>query len=191
MQAFTTAAPAREPLLVALQQADQTYLTLKSAPAYYHTGLIAATLMQAGYIPYAASIAQDLLKADDTYILAYEILSQAAIKQQHYTDAIMYLQKLFTLDKQHVERTAFFLGMSYYFSHDYDQALLYLQQITDVTYLYDAQRYMILTFYQQGMSEQMMDGFRMLLHAKKLIPTDYVLLYDIIFYEPYRRGEVG
>lgn len=132
-----------------------------------------------------------MVKTDPNYILAYEVLSQAALKQQRYQDAIVLLQKLFTLDKQHSQRTAFFLGMAYYFSHDYDQSLLYFQQVSDAEYVYDAQRYMITVYYKQGMYEEMMDGFRRLLHDKKTVATDYILLYDIVFYEPYREGGSG
>jgi tetratricopeptide (TPR) repeat protein len=138
-----------DPLLAALVQAEQTYITLKEAPVYYHTGLIAATLMQAGYVPYAQALAHDVISQDPSYALGYEILSQAALKQQKYSEALTYLQKLFVVDKQNAQRTSFFMGVAHYFLGDYDQALLSLQQISENAYLYDAQRYMILSFYHQ------------------------------------------
>jgi cytochrome c-type biogenesis protein CcmH/NrfG len=65
--------------------------------------------MQAGYLPLAKQLAEQTLSADKKYILSYEVLSQIALVQEDYSTALVYLQKLFTLDLQHSHRTAFYL----------------------------------------------------------------------------------
>jgi hypothetical protein len=70
--------------------------------------------MEAGYMPLAGLIASDIIRTDKKYILSYEILSQVAIKQRKHDDAIKYLKILFSLDSQHLGRTTFFLGKSYF-----------------------------------------------------------------------------
>jgi tetratricopeptide (TPR) repeat protein len=175
------------PLRKSLQQAKQTYDTLRSAPSYYYTWLIAAALMEAWYTPYAQGIAEKVLQDNSWYILAHEIASQAAIKQCQYDTAIKHLQVLLTLDRQHIQRTSFFLGLSLYNMWDLDQAGLYFQQVKDPLYTFDALRYSILIAYRQKSYDRMMDWFRTLLQEKKAMPSDYLLLYDIVFYEPYRH----
>lgn len=172
-------------------QSKQTYNTLKDPSAYYFMGLIAVNLMEMWYVPLAQNMAKDILTQDKNYILAYEILSQAAIKQQDYTWAINYLQVLMKLDTQHLVRTAFFLWKSYYNVGDYANALMYLNQVRDPLYIDDALRYVILTNYQQKQDVAMMDWFRYLLSEKKLLPSDYLLLFDIVFYEPYMKEWTG
>ncbi len=179
------------PLRDSLLQTKQTYKSLKDAPSYYYTGLIAATLMEAGYIPLAKSLATDILSVDKNYILSYELLSQIAIKKHDYTEAISLLKTLLTLDTQHIARTSFFLGLSYYHTADYSNARVYLNQVRDPQYIYDAIRYMILSYYNQGEEERMMDWFRTLLSEQKLRPSDYTLLFDISFYEPYMKWGSG
>ncbi|MBP6086502.1 hypothetical protein KA478_05010 [Patescibacteria group bacterium] len=60
-------------------------------------------------MPLASLIAKGILSTDKKYILSYEILSQAALKQRQYDDALKYLHILFSLDSQNISRTAFFL----------------------------------------------------------------------------------
>ena len=174
-------------LISSLLSSKKNFSTLKDPPAYYQAGLYAATLMEAWYMPLAWLIASDIMRTDKKYILSYELLSQIAIKQKNYDDAIKYLRILFSLDSQHIARTAFFLGKAYFWKGDYSNALVYLSQVTDEQYTTDAIRYMILTYNAQNNTEKMMNWFRYLLTEKKLTPSDYLLLYDIVFFEPYTK----
>lgn len=174
-------------IISSLISSKKNFSSLKDPPPYYQAWLFAATLMQAWYMPLAWLIASDIIRTDKKYILSYELLSQYAIKQKRYDDAIKYLKILFSLDSQHIARTAFFLGKSYFWKWDYSNALVYLNQVTDDQYVTDAIRYMILTYNAQNNTEKMMNGFRYLLTEKKLTPWDYLLLYDIIFFEPYTK----
>lgn len=174
-----------------LLSSKKNFSALKDPPPYYQAGLYAATLMEAWYMPLAWLIASDIIRTDKKYILSYEILSQIAIKQKKYDDAIKYLKILFSLDSQHIARTAFFLGKSYFWKWDYSNALVYLNQVADEQYMTDAIRYMILTYHAQNNIDKMMNGFRYLLTEKKLTPGDYLLLYDIVFFEPYTKKLVN
>lgn len=172
-------------LISTLIASKKNFTLLKDPPVYYQAWLIAATLMEADYMPLAALIASNIIRTDKKYILSYEILSQVAIKERNYDDAIKYLKILFSLDSQHMSRTAFFLGKSYFWKWDYSNALVYLNQVNDEQYLTDSVRYMILTYNAQKNIAKEMDWFRYLLTEKKLTPSDYLLLYDIVFFEPY------
>lgn len=130
-------------------------------------------------------LAGDIRLTDDSYTLVYEILSQVALKKQDYTKAKTLLHKLLTIDTQHASRTSFFLGMTYYHLGDYGMALSYLNQVNDTHYLYDALKYMVLAYHQQGDDKRMMDGYRYLLSQNALYANDYALFFDIIFYDPY------
>lgn len=179
--------PTPSPLWISLQQAKKTFATLQAAPSYYYTGLLAAALMEGGYLPYAQALAERVLENNPWYILAHEILSQAAIKQWKYDQAIKHLKELISLDRQHLQRTSFFLWLALYNVGQIDEASLYFQQVNDPIYKYDALRYMLLIAYQEQSFDRMMDMFRTLLQDKKATTSDYLLLYDIVFYEPYRR----
>lgn len=162
-----------------------TFSSLKEPPVYYKEWLIAATLMEAWYYPLAWLVANNILRVDKKYILSYEILSQKSLKQKDYWSAIKYLNILFGLDRQHISRTAFYLWKAYYRQWEYSNALLYLNQAVQKEYIYDAARYIILTNYKLGNTEKVMEWFRFLLTEQKLTPNDYLLLYDIVFFEPY------
>jgi hypothetical protein len=64
-----------------------------------------------------------------------------------------------------------------------------MTQVKDPNYIYDALRYIILISYTQESYDVMMDTFRRLLQEKKTTPADYVLLFDMVFYEPYRNRQ--
>ncbi len=175
----------------ALSNAKQTYQWLQDAPSYYYTWLLATTLMEAGYVPLTEILANDILETDKNYILSYELLSQIAIKKRNYQIAIELLKKLLTLDPTHIARTSFFLWMSYYHIQDYVNALVYLNQVHDQQYINDAIRYMILSYYHTQQLDRMMEWFRYLLSEQKLHTDDFILLFDIAFYEPYMKYGSG
>lgn len=175
----------------ALRGAKKGFTLLKDPPPYYEAWLTAATLMEAWYLPLASLIAKGILSTDKKYILSYEILSQAALKQRQYDDALKYLHILFSLDSQNISRTAFFLWKAYFWKQDYSNSLVYLNQVRDEKYLYDAVRYMVLSYYNQKSYDKMMDWFRYLLAEQKLTDADYLLLFDVVFFEPYTHNTTG
>jgi tetratricopeptide (TPR) repeat protein len=177
------------PLLRAFHGAQKTYSTLSSAPSYYFTGLLAAALMENGYTPFAQGIASTLVRQHPDYILAHEILFQSALIQQQYSIAQKHLESLITLDRQHIQRTSFFLWLVLHAQKKYSEASLFFSQVQDPLYLYDAMRYQILIAYYDHSYDRMMDKFRLLLQAKKTTPSDHLLLYDIVFYEPYHLSQ--
>jgi hypothetical protein len=172
-------------LISTILASRSTFDQLANPPQYYEAGLIAAVLMESWYMPLAWMMAKNILQSDKKYILSYEILSQIATKQKKYDDAIKYLTILLSLDTQHISRTAFFLWKSYYWKWDYTNALLYLNQVVDDRYRHDAVRYSIFVHRDQKNITKMMDWFHTLLIDKKLLPSDYLLLFEIIFYDPY------
>lgn len=174
-----------------LIKAKKTYESLKEVPSYYYTWLLAATLMEWWYTPLTEILANDILQTDENYILSYELLSQIAIKKHNYQIAIELLKKLLTLDPNNIARTSFFLWLSYYHTQDYTNALVYLNQVTDQQYINDAVRYMILSYYHTQQTDRMMDWFRYLLSEQKLHKDDFILLFDIAFYEPYMKYGSG
>lgn len=178
----------KQPMIAVFLQDRQTFRTLKDSKPYYYTWLLAVSLMKAGYTSLAMELANDILSQDKNYILSYELLSQLSIKEKRYQDAIKYLQTLMNVDTQHIPRTAFFLGISYYYLGDYDNAVTYLNQVRDAEYAYDAVRYLILIHNKQGEYTKMMDEFRFLLTEQKIDQHDFALFFDTLFYEPYRKG---
>lgn len=178
----------KQPIVAVFLQDRQTFRTLKDSRPYYYTGLLAVSLMKAGYTTMAMDLANDILLQDKNYILSYELLSQLAIKEKRYQDAISYLQKLMNLDAQHIARTAFFLGISYYYLGDYWSSITYLNQVVDSSYIYDALRYLILIHNKQGEYAKMIEEFRLLLTEQKVDQHDFALFFDTLFYEPYRKG---
>lgn len=178
----------KQGIVAAFLQGRQTYRTLRDSPAYYYSGLLAVSLMEGWYTPLTTELAKDILLQDKNYILSYELLSQIAIKEKKYNDAVKYLQVLMKIDAPQIPRTAFFLGMSYYYLKDYNNAVTYLNQVRDTAYAYDAIRYLILIHNNQKQYDTMMDEFRFLLIEQQVDKHDYTLFFDILFYEPYRVG---
>lgn len=178
-------------LIAAFLQDRQTYRTLRDSPEYYYRGLLATTLMEAGYTPLVSKIANGILQENKEYILSYELLSQIAIKERKYAEAIPHLQTLMKIDSPHIARTSFFLGLSHYYMRDYGSAVSYLNQVRDPAYLYDAIRYLILIHNSQKEYKTMMSEFRYLLTEQKVEEHDYALFFDILFYQPYHAGGTG
>ncbi len=175
-----------QPMIAVFLQDRQTFRTLKDSKSYYLTWLFAVSLMKAGYTSLAMDLANEILEEDKNYILSYELLSQIAIKEKRYQDAVKHLQTLMNIDVQHMTRTAFFLWLSYYYLGDFNSAITYLNQVRDITYAYDAIRYLILIHNEQGEYDKMMDEFRFLLTEQQVDQHDFALFFDILFYEPYR-----
>ncbi len=178
----------KQSMVAVFLQDRQTFKTLKDSKSYYYTWLLAASLQKAWYTPLARELANDIVSEDQNYILSYELLSQLSIKEKRYQDAVKYLQTLMNLDAQHIPRTAFFLGISYYYLGDYNNAVTYLNQVREPIYAYDAVRYLILIHIKQQEHQKMMDEFRFLLTEQKLDQHDFALFFDTLFYEPYRKG---
>jgi tetratricopeptide (TPR) repeat protein len=84
-----------------------------------------------------------LLKNKD-YILSYQVLAYANFLTHNREAAKDYFLKLADFDTSNAFLYKFLIGISYYRYGDYEQSILYLNQVTDPGLQIDVYRYMLL-----------------------------------------------
>jgi tetratricopeptide (TPR) repeat protein len=82
---------------------------------------------------------------DDQYILPYQILAYANFLSNNRDVATQYFLKLADFDAANKANYIFLVGVSQYRMGDYDQSVLYLNQVTDPLLLTDVYRYELLS----------------------------------------------
>ena len=83
---------------------------------------------------------------DDQYILPYQILAYANFLSNNFDVSAEYFLKLADFDAGNKENYLFLVGISYYRLGDYDQSVLYLNQVKDLSLLTDVYRYELLSY---------------------------------------------
>ena len=97
-----------------------------------------------------------------------------------------YFLKLADFDMTNAFLYKFLIGISYYRNGDYDQSLLYLNQVTDAGLQIDVYRYMLLCYIQQEDTTNMIRTWQNLLGQPSLQTSDFALFFDHMFYIPFR-----
>ena len=81
----------------------------------------------------------------------------------------------------------FFIGIAYYTKQDYENALLYLRQITQPALLADVARYSILLYADMENYPKQIEAWQELLAQSSFSDTDmYAYVYDA-FWKPFRK----
>jgi tetratricopeptide (TPR) repeat protein len=83
---------------------------------------------------------------DEEYILPYQILAYANFLSNNFDVSAEYFLKLADFDVANKENYLFLVGVSYYRMGEYDQAVLYLNQVKDPLLLTDVYRYELLSY---------------------------------------------
>ena len=82
------------------------------------------------------------------YVLPYQVLAYSNFLTHNREAAKDYFLKLADFDASNAFLYKFLIGICYYRYADYDQSLLYLNQVTDPGLQIDVYRYMLLSYIQ-------------------------------------------
>ena len=125
---------------------------------------------------------------NEDYVLPYQVLSYANFLSNNRDVAAEYFLKLASFDKMNSSRYIFLVGVSYYRQADYEQALLYLTQVTDSQLLTDVYRYELLSYVAMGDDENAVRVWQKQLAQPDLQAADFELFFSMFFYQPYVNG---
>lgn len=189
-QAFAKITDARyKDFKLSYEAALANYLKIKNPPAYYRDGLVALTLLKNWYFSFAKRLALRALSSHEEYILSYQVLAYTNFLTHNWEAAKDYFLKLTTIDTKNTFLYKFLIGISYYRHGDYEQSILYLNQVTDPGLTIDVYRYMLLSYIQGGDSDNILRMFQNLLGESWLQASDFALFFDQMFYTPFRAGQ--
>lgn len=171
------------------ESALANYLKIKNPPNYYRDGLVSLSLLKNGYFSFAKRLALRALSSNEEYILSYQVLAYTNFLTHNWEAAKDYLLKLTTIDTTNSFLYKFLIGISYYRHGDYEQSILYLNQVTDPGLTIDVYRYMLLSYIQGDDTSNIVRMFHNLLGESSLQASDFVLFFDQMFYTPFRAGQ--
>ncbi len=162
---------------------------IKNPPLYYKDGLVALTLLKNWYFSFAKRLALHALLKNKDYILSYQVLAYANFLTHNREAAKDYFLKLADFDTSNAFLYKFLIGISYYRYGDYEQSILYLNQVTDPGLQIDVYRYMLLWYIQIEDTTSMTRIWQNLLGESTLQSSDFSLFFDQMFYLPFRSGK--
>ncbi len=164
------------------------YVKIKNPPAYYRDGLVSLTLLKNGYFTFAKRLALRAAAQDKSYILPYQVLAYTNFLTHNRESAKEYFATLATFDTSNVFLYNFLIGICYYRYGDYEQAVLYLNQVTDPWLQIDVYRYMLLSYIKVQDTNNMIRMFHNILWQQSLQTSDFALFFDQMLYVPFRTG---
>lgn len=162
---------------------------IKNPPLYYRDGLVSLTLLKNWYFSFAKRLALHALLKNKDYILSYQVLAYANFLTHNRESAKDYFLKLADFDTSNDFLYKFLIGICYYRYGDYEQSILYLNQVTDPGLQIDVYRYMLLGYIQAEDTTSMTRIWHNLLGESTLQPSDFSLFFDQMFYLPFRSGK--
>lgn len=165
------------------------YGSIKNPPVYYRDGLVSLTLLKNGYFMFAKRLALHALAQNTKYILPYQVLAYTNFLTHNRETAKDYFLKLADFDIHNAPMYKFLIGICYYRYGDYEQSIIYLTQIDTPALQLDVYRYMLLGYIQGDDSSNMIRIRQKLLGQPNLQPSDFSLLFDQLFYLPFRSGK--
>lgn len=171
------------------ESALANYIKIKNPPVYYRDALVALTLLKNGYFSSAKRLALRAVKQNPGYILPYQVLAYTNFLMHNRESAKDYFLKLADFDADNTFLYKFLIGISYYRYGDYEQSVLYLNQVTDPRLQIDVQRYMLLSYIQLEDTTNMIRMWHSLLGEQDLQASDFSLFFDQMFFVPYRTGK--
>ena len=173
----------------AIASAFSQYQSLKDVPEYYQEGLVSYQLMNEGFLAPAKKIALQLTNQHSDYILPQQILANIDFMMGKWASAASYFSQLLKLDRQGKNLYLYHLGICYYQLGKYDDAVLYLAQISDNRILLDSDRYLILSYIALGEQNKVFNGRQRLLGYPSIKKSDFYSFFEEAFWKPYRLGQ--
>ncbi|MFA7298720.1 MAG: hypothetical protein WC010_03690 [Candidatus Absconditabacterales bacterium] len=171
------------------ESALANFVKIKNPPTYYRDGLVSLTLLKNGYFSFAKRLALHSLLVDKDYILPYQVLAYSNFLTHNREAAKEYFLKLADFDTANASLYKFLIGISYYRYGDYEQSILYLNQVTDAGLQTDVYRYMLLSYIQGEDTTSMIRLWQNILGQPDLQTSDFALFFDQMFYIPYRTAK--
>jgi len=165
------------------------FMKIKDPPAYYKDWLIALTLLKNWYFSFAKRLALRAVSQNQKYILPYQVLAYTNFLTHHWEAAKDYFLKLADFDTNNISLYKFLIGVSYYRYGDYEQSILYLNQVTDSNLQLDVYRYMLLSYIHNEDISHMISMWHNILGQSDIQASDFVLFFDHMFYMPFRSGK--
>ena len=165
------------------------FVKIKNPPLYYRDGLVSLILLKNWYFVFAKRLALRALLKNEDYILPYQVLAYTNFLTHNREAAKDYFLKLADFDISNSFLYKFLIGISYYRYGDYEQSILYLNQVTDAGLQIDVYRYMLLGYIQWEDTTNMTRIRQNLLGESGLQPSDFALFFDQMFYIPFRTAQ--
>ena len=184
---FTT--PRYITIAQSFQKALNEFSWSKDVPAYYQDALVSLSMLKNWYFSVAKKLSLSALLQNENYILPYQILAYANFLSTKRDVAAEYFLKLADFDKTNSARYTFLVGVSYYRQGEYDQSLLYINQVTDTGLLTDVYRYELLSYVATNDMDNAIRVRQKLLWQSDLQTSDFALFFDMVFYQPYANGQ--
>lgn len=176
---------------MAISSAFKQYESLKDVPDYYLDWLVAYQLMNQGFLAPAKKIALKITTQHSDYILPQQILANIDFMMGRWSSAASYFSQLLKLDYQEKNLYLYHLGVCYYQLGKYDDAILYLAQISDNSILLDSDRYLILSYIALGEQNKVFAGRQRLLGYPSIKKSDFYSFFEEALWKPYRLGETS
>lgn len=165
------------------------FVKIKNPPVYYRDGLVALTLLKNWYFIFAKRLALHALITNKDYVLPYQVLAYSNFLTHNREAAKDYFLKLADFDTSNSFLYKFLIGICYYRYGDYEQSILYLNQVTDSGLQIDVYRYMLLGYIQRDDTVNMTRIWQNILGQSSLQSSDFSLFFDQMFYIPFRSGK--
>lgn len=171
------------------ESALANFVKIKNPPTYYRDALVSLTLLKNWYFSFAKRLALHALLSNKDYVLPYQVLAYANFLTHNRESAKDYFLKLADFDTSNDFLYKFLIGISYYRYGDYEQSILYLNQVTDAGLQIDVYRYMLLSYIQSEDTTNMTRIWQNLLAYNDLQASDFALFFDQMFYLPFRTAQ--
>jgi len=181
--------PRYKDFLASYAAALSNFVKIKNPPLYYRDGLVSLTLLKNWYFVFAKRLALHALLKNGDYVLPYQVLAYTNFLTHNREAAKDYFLKLADFDTANTNLYKFLIGISYYRYGDYEQSILYLNQVTDPTLQTDVYRYMLLWYIQWEDTTNMTRIRQNILGQSDLEISDFSLFFDQMFYIPFRTGK--
>lgn len=165
------------------------YTKIKNPPVYYRDGLVSLMLLKNWYFSFAKRLALRSLVQNEEYVLPYQVLAYTNFLTHNREAAKDYFLKLADFDTTNTSLYKFLIGICCYRYGDYEQSILYLNQVTDPGLLIDAYRYILLWYTQLDDTTNMIRMRHNILGQSDLQASDFALFFDHMFYIPFRTGK--
>ncbi|MCX6822704.1 MAG: tetratricopeptide repeat protein [candidate division SR1 bacterium] len=173
----------------AFRKAIAEYSGFKNVPAYYQDALVSLTMLKNGYFSIAKRLSLYAVMQNPDYVLPYQVLAYSNFLSNNRDVAAEYFLKLASFDKTNSDNYLFLVGVSYYRQADYEQSLLYLNQVTDPQLQTDVYRYELLSYVSMNDMDNAVRIWQKLLGQQDLQATDFQLFFNIFYYQPYVNGQ--
>ena len=183
----------RTPSYLSVVQAYQQALSEATqqiwAPVYYKDALVSLAFLKHGYFAIAKRLALSVLSQNTSYILPYQVLAYANFLSTHREAAAQYFLTLIDLDHTHASEYTFLVGVSEYWMGNYDQSLLYLNQVQDTPVMTDVYRYQLLSSLALQDTDGALRIWQKLLWQSDIADWDFQFFFENFFFFPYRSGQ--